>query len=306
MPYPIEAAPNRPLAAAGMVLIFAVVIGFTDNYVRVIATDGGLWQFHAIRTAMVFTLVGLAAVPLALRLRPNRPRAVALRSLLHGSAMLVYFGCLAFLPVAQVAAGLFVAPIFVLLFSRFAFGHRIGPYRIAAVAVGFLGILMVLGPEARGSLGLYSVLPVAAGALYALGNIATREWCGGESALVLTLGFFAALGLFGLVGMGLLALWPLPVAAGEAGFVTRGAVWPSGAFLFWTMVQAVGSLGGVMAAVRAYQLAEASRVAIFEYMVLPIAALWGWVLWAEVPGALAVLGMVFIFAAGAVIALRTP
>lgn len=306
MPQPTDPVPNRPLAAAGMVLIFAVLIGFTDNYVRVIASDGGLWQFHAIRTAMVFVLVGLAAVPLALRLRPRRPRAVALRSLLHGAAMLIYFGCLAFLPVAQVAAGLFVAPIFVLLFSRFAFGHHIGPYRIAAVAVGFVGILMVLGPEARGSLGLYSALPVAAGALYALGNIATREWCGGESALVLTLGFFAALGLFGLVGMGFLALWPLPVVAGEAGFVTRGAVWPSGAFLFWTLVQAVGSLAGVMAVVRAYQLAEASRVAIFEYLVLPVAALWGWFLWGEVPGALAALGMGLIFAAGAVIALRTP
>ena len=67
---------NRTLAAAGMILIYAVVIGFTDNFVRIIAAEAGLWQFHATRSAMAIALVA-AAVPLfGLRLLPRRPGAV--------------------------------------------------------------------------------------------------------------------------------------------------------------------------------------------------------------------------------------
>lgn len=299
-----DTQPNRPLAAAAMIGVYALVIGYTDNMVRVIAEDAGLWQFHAIRTAMVLCLVALIAVPLGLRLRPRNLAAVVGRSVLHGSALMVYFGSLAFLPVAQVAAGLFSAPIFVLVISRFAFGERIGPWRIGAVAVGFLGIVLVLMPGSQAPIGAASLMPVAAGALYALGNIATRRWCRRESAETLVLGFFIALGLLGLVGLAVLALLPPAGIPGTAGFLTRGWVTPTSEFWIWTFVQAAGSLIGVTAMIRGYQLAEASRVAIFEYSVLPAAALWGWIIWGEVLGAGAFVGMALIFAAGAVIALR--
>ncbi|MEM1506541.1 EamA family transporter, partial [Domibacillus sp. 8LH] len=82
-----------------------------------------------------------------LRLRPVDRRAGAARPAIHCTAMLVYFGALALLPVAQVAAGLFTAPIFVLVISRFVYGERIGPVRVLAVLTGFAGVLLVLGPE---------------------------------------------------------------------------------------------------------------------------------------------------------------
>ena len=297
-------APDRLYAAAAAILGYAVLIGFTDNYVRVIAAEGGLWQFHLMRSCMAAVMFGLAALPFGLRLKPRNLRAVVLRSLIHAAAMLIYFGCLAFLTVAQVAAGLFTAPIFVLLMSRFIFGHALGPVRIFAVALGFLGVVFVLTPGSEEPLGWASILPVAAGALYALGNLATREWCAGESAATLTLGFFLALGVAGALGLGVLALFPLPVADGADGFIARGWVWPSGTFWFWTFVQALGSMIAVGLMVRGYQLADASRVSVLEYVILPVSALWGWILWSEVVGALAVLGMAMIFAAGALIALR--
>ncbi|EEW24509.1 DMT family transporter [Rhodobacter ferrooxidans] len=295
---------DRTLAAAGMILIYALVIGFTDNYVRVIAAEAGLWQFHATRSVMAVGLLALLAWPLGLRLRPRRFGAVLARSAIHGFAMLIYFGALAFLPVAQVAAGLFTAPIFVLLISRFAYGMRIGPVRIAAVAMGFVGVILVLGPSALNGASVAAVLPVAAGALYAMGNIATRQWCAGESAETLLAGFFAMLGLLGFAGMGVLYLLPLEVPAGADGFVQRGFVWPSGTFWFWTAVQAAGSLFAVGAMIKAYQVAEASRVSVFEYMILPASALWGWLLWSEVLTPLAVTGMALIAGAGVLIALR--
>lgn len=297
-------AGDRTLAAAVAILSYASIIGFTDNYVRVIAADAGLWQFHATRSVMALVILAALAAPLGLRLRPVRWRPVIARSLIHGWAMLIYFGCLAFLPVAEVAAGLFTAPIFVLLISRFAFGHPVGPFRIAAVALGFVGVVLVLGPAAGEAVGAATVLPVAAGALYALGNIATREWCEGESAETLLAGFFATLGFFGIIGMGLLALWPVAVPEGAEGFVLRGWAPFTGAFLFWTFVQAAGSLLGVGLMIRAYQIADASRVAIFEYVILPASALWSFLIWGEVISLRAGLGMALIFLAGLIIVLR--
>lgn len=300
----MAATADRTLIAAGLILLYALAIGYTDNYVRVVAAEAGLWQFHAVRTAMALALVGVLILPLRLRLRPVKPGAVLARSTIHAVAMLIYFGCLAFLPVAQVAAGLFTAPIFVLLISRFAYGHHIGPVRIVAVAVGFLGVVLVLGPSAMRGASLAALLPVVAGALYATGNIATREWCAGESAETLLVGFFAVLGILGLIGVALLALMPLAVPEGAAGFVQRGWVWPSSSFYLWTLVQAVGSLFGVGMMIIAYQIADASRVSVFEYIILPASAMWGWLIWGEVQSLQAVIGMMLIAGAGVLIALR--
>lgn len=297
--------PDRTLAAAGLILFYATFIGFTDNYVRVIAAEAGLWQFHLIRGLIAVPLLAGVAMALGMRLRPVHLRAVIARSTVHGLGMLIYFGCLAFLPVAQVAAGLFTAPIFVLLISRFVYGHPIGPVRIVAVALGFLGVILVLGPEALGGASLAALLPVVAGAFYAMGNVATREWCGQESAATLLAGFFIALGILGAVGMAVLTLAPVAVPEGAAGFVQRGPIWPlSGAFWLWTVVQAVGSLLGVGCMIRAYQLTEASRASVFEYVILPASAIWGWIIWGEVLTPVAVLGMALITLAGVMIALR--
>jgi drug/metabolite transporter (DMT)-like permease len=295
---------DRTLAATGLICGYALMIGFTDNYVRVIAAEAGLWQFHATRTAMALVMLGVAALGFGLRLRPVNLRAVLARSAIHGASMVIYFGALAFLPVALVAAGLFTSPIFVLLISRFAYGHAIGPVRVLAVAIGFLGVLLVLGPEALQGASLAAVLPVLAGFLYALGNIATREWCGAESASTLLAGFFAALGVIGVIGMAALWLWPIEVADGAAGFVQRGPVAASETFYFWTFVQAIGSLVAVGMMIRAYQLTEASRASVLEYVILPASALWSYMLWGEVLTGLQIAGMALIVAAGSMIALR--
>ncbi len=296
---------NRTILALVLVLGYAILIGFVDNLVRPVAETTGLWQLQMIRSGMVAVLVGLAALAMGLRLRPVRWRGVVARSVVQAAALLIYFGCLGFLTVAQAAAGLFTAPIFVLLIGRLVYGHPLGPVRIAAVAVGFVGVIMVLSPGSEAPVTPAALLPIAAGALYALSNIATREWCEGESATVLMLGYFLALGLAGVVGVVVLAFLPPLDAPGAAGFVLRGWVAPGGEFLLLAAAQAIGSAIGVTAIVRAYQVAEANRVSIFEYVVLPVSAIWSFLLWDERIGWLAVLGMVLIFAAGTAIALRS-
>jgi drug/metabolite transporter (DMT)-like permease len=298
---PVNEGQDRVLLAAGLILGYAIVIGFTDNYVQVIAAEAGLWQFHATRSAMAVGLLGLAMPILGLRLKPRRWRGVAGRSLLHGFAMLIYFGALAFLPVAIVAAGLFTAPIFVLLISRLAYGQLISGLQVLAVAIGFAGVILVLGPEAMADASLAALLPVLAGAMYAMSNIATRSWCAGESAGTLLGGFFVALGVLGIIGMIALSIFPVPVADGTDGFVQRGPVWPSGRFLFWTFVQAAGSLAAVSMMIKGYQMTDAGRASVLEYVILPAAAFWGWMLWGQTLQAQAVLGMAMIVAAGMLI-----
>jgi drug/metabolite transporter (DMT)-like permease len=83
----------------------------------------------------------------------------------------------------------------------------------------------------------------------------------------------------------------------------RGPVWPSGAFLFWTFVQAAGSLVGVGMMIRAYQLTDAGRASVMEYVILPASALWSWMLWGETLSLIAWVGMALIVAAGLMIAL---
>lgn len=296
---------DQTLTAAGAIFIYALLIAYADNYVRVIAAEAGLWQFHATRSIIAIVLIAVWCRLMGRRLRPLSAVAVATRSAIHGVAMVIYFGCLAFLPVAQVAAGLFTAPIFVLLISRFAYGHHIGPVRISAVATGFVGVVLVLGPTAMTGATLAALLPIFAGALYAMGNVATREWCAGESAETLLIGFFVALGMFGALGLAILAVFSVPVPDGADGFIQRGWVYPSPVFLFWVMVQAVISVVGVGLMIKAYQIAEASRVSVFEYIILPASAFWGWMLWSELPSAQGVLGMALISAAGAAIAIRS-
>lgn len=303
---PASSAPEKPdrvMAAAGLTLIYAITIGFTDNFVRVIAEGAGLWQFHATRSVMALGILALVAWALGMRLRPKNWRAVLVRSALHAAAMMIYFGALAFLPVALVAAGLFTAPIFVLLISRFAFGAVVRLVQVLAVAIGFGGVVMVLGPQALTGASLAALLPIVAAVLYGLGNIATRQWCEGESAATLLAGFFALLGLCGVVGMAVLALFPQSVPDGTAGFILRGPVVPTMEFWLWTFVQAAGSLFGVGMAIRAYQLTYVGRASVLEYLILPASAIWGWVLWGESLGWMAVAGMGLIAVAGAMIAL---
>lgn len=289
---------NRTLVAAGAIVIYAVLIGYIDNYVRVIAEGTGLWQFQAMRSAMVLVIVAaVMALPFVPRIRVVAPGAVLARAVVQSVALFIYFGSLGFLSVAQAAAGLFTAPIFVLLIGRLVYGHRIGPWRIVAALVGFAGVVMVLSPDPA-ALGPASLVPVAGGALYALANIATREWCGRESAATLVVSYMLVMGV--LAAVVLAGLWWLAPDApqGAAGFLTRGPGIPSAEVLFWTAVQAVGSLVAVGLMVRAYQLAEASRVSVLEYVVLPFSALWAWVIWGETIGPVAAVGMAIIIASG--------
>jgi drug/metabolite transporter (DMT)-like permease len=286
---------DKPFAAAGCVLIAMTVIGFIDQFVRTIAEQSSLWTFHLLRSAMMWGIVAVWLVVARRRLRVRGWRGLLGRSAALSMALVIYFGALGFLPVAQVAAGLFTAPLWILLFQAAA-GSGIGPRRIAAVAAGFLGAMLVLSPDPA-TLSALALAPVLAGAFYALGAIATRAWCAEEGTLELAMGTFTLLGLWGLAG--------LLVMGGGDDFLTRGWVTPSGEVLWLIVLQAAGSLMAVLFLTRGYQLAEASVASVFEYSVLGTSALFGWLVWGDRLGPAGAVGLVLIAGAGIVVARRS-
>ena len=292
---------TKPALAAISVLGGMAALGLTDNFVPHISERGSLWQFHLVRSVMAFVVLGAVVAFGYGSLRAKRPVAVLGRSLFQAGAMLIYFGCLSVLPIGVVVAGLFTSPLFVVLISILFQGKTVGLFRWTAVVIGFVGALMVIRPDPS-ALDPINFLPIVAGLLYAVGAVATRAWCEGESTLTLTAGFFGMLGVFGFIGVFVVSG---EAPAGHDGFVLRSWGPLDAEMLFWFAVQAVGSLIGIGLIFRGYLLGEASHVAVFEYSLLVFASFWAWVLWDQTVPVLGLFGMVLIALAGSIIALRS-
>lgn len=288
-------------AAAALIVLAMADIALIDSWVRHVAPDIGLWQFTFMRCVMACAMLLPLVLALGWRLRPVRAWAVLLRSAAASLGMVLYFGALALMTIAQAGAGLFTAPIFVLIVSALVFGVRVGPVRIAAVALGFVGVLVVLRPWGAGVAPAAAALAVTAGLFHALGAVLTRQLCRAESTATLNMGFFLGMAVWGLLG--LVAVAMLAPEDGT-GWFSRGWVAPSGTVLAWSAAHALGSVIAIGLLIRGYQLAEASRVTVFEYSFLPLAALWTWLQFGDRPDPATLVGMALIVSAGTVIALR--
>ena len=106
------------------------------------------------------------------------------------------------MPIAEAGAGLFTSPIFVLLFSMVFFKERIGWRRIMAVVIGTMGVILVLQPG-RDGFAIYHMLPVIAGASYAMGWLDPT----GMPELAAGLMFFLWFPVFVLSGWSFAAAW---------------------------------------------------------------------------------------------------
>ena len=281
------------------------VIGLVDNFIRFVAEEGGLWQFHFMRSLISCPLLFVICLLTRRKLWPKRFWPVAIRSFLMASAIVIYFGAISIMPIAEAGAILFTSPLFLLLFSVLLFKTKIGFWRILSVLAGFTGVLLVLKPDTT-NLNIFTIVPLLAGMFYAMGQLITRHQCSNEHTETLLFGFFVGTGTLGLIGLLALAVIPIsPELSVKVPFFTTGWVEPSGRFLFWTGVQAIGSLIAVTGLIRGYQIAEPTYVAVYEYSFLIFGGLWAWVLWNEIPDAISVIGILFIAGAGIVITLRT-
>ena len=280
-----------------------LILAITDNYVRFISEDIGLWQFHLIRS-----LIAVPAMILFANLRsydfwPKNLKLVALRTAILVLAMFIYFGSLAFFPISQVAAGLFTSPIFVIIFSVLFLGERLYFSRIVAVFLGTVGIFIVLGINVL-DLSFLSFIPIASGAFYALASLALRRWCYNETATSIMLIFFLGMGIVAAIMTFLIEVNQFfEIFMISKTFLTFPLKIPAEQTFYIIIGHAIGSILGGILITAGYQKGETSFVSVFEYSFLLFATLWAYMFFAEFISSIVLFGMILIVTSGFLISL---
>jgi len=291
---------TRNLSAIGFILAGMCVLGAIDNAMILISPEISLWQFHFVRSLIAVPSLVIVGLFAGWQMRPINFWRVQARNMFLAIAMFIYFGCLGFFPIAQVAAGLFTGPMFVMIISAIWTRQPIGPIRIVAAILGFAGTMLVLRPEV-GAFGWPNLVPILAGFSYAIGNVATRQWCEGESAFAMLWSYMGIMCVLGGIVLVYLMIFP----TGLDGYLTRGWVWPSSTVWFWLWMQAIFSLIGIGMVMQAYLIGEVTYVTIFEYAMLISAGLTAYLVFGQTIPPLGLLGLTIIVGTGALIALRT-
>ena len=276
------------------------ILGTIDNFMKFIAVEISLWQFHFVRSFIAVPVIMIFGLLAGWDLRTKRLWPVLGRNMFLTGAMFVYFGCLGFFPIAAVAAGLFTAPVLVMFINAIWSRRAIGLIRLATAFVGFIGTILVLKPDV-GGLSWANLRPVSAGLMYAFGNVATRKWCEGESAVSLLWSYMFLMLIFG--GLGVVYLYFNP--GDPSNYLTRGWVWPSAGVWVWIWLQAVFSLVGIGFIMKAYLIGEVTYVSIFEYSMLIFASIAAWVLFGDLLEPLGFIGIGLIIITGILISIRS-
>jgi drug/metabolite transporter (DMT)-like permease len=220
------------------------------------------------------------------------------RGLLGFVAYTAYYLGLAALPMADTVALFFTAPLFITLVAALVFRERIGALAALALAAGFSGMLLIFNPTAS----LFdpaALLPVVGALGYALMQLAARALGRTESAAAMT--FYSNL-TFLACGLALAAVFGTG-APGQAShpsldFLTRP--WQPLPARDLLLLMACGGIAavGLSLLTYAYRVAPSSTVAPFEYSFIIWGVLWGWLIWAELPGPGAWIGILLLVGAG--------
>jgi len=285
--------------SALLAMFASAMLSFIDNFVGRVAEEAAIWQFQVVRALIAIPLLVIFGQLTGQALVPVNIPKLALRSLTVSIGLLIYFAALGVLPVAQAGAGLFSAPIWVLVFSAVFFSVRITLFQFVAIFAGFVGVLMLLQPDPV-TLRALSLLPLAAGVFYGLGMLLTPYLCSDESPVALALGIFITIGLISFFMLVYFSLFPVV----DASFLTGGWVAPSLRFIWLTFFQAAGAVIAVTCIAEAYRIGSPSYVAVFEYSFLIFASLWAFMLWGLETNFLAMLGIAVILISGAALTLR--
>ncbi|MCB1343006.1 MAG: DMT family transporter [Pseudooceanicola sp.] len=298
---------DRPGAAIVFVLVAMLAISANDVMIKQLSGGYALHQVVFFRSA-IGIVFGLALVHweggLA-RLRTRTPVLHAIRGLLVVISNMTYFAALAVLPLADVTALFFVAPLFITLLSIPFLGEKVGPLRLGAVVVGFAGVVIMQQPwaasETMGVSRWVMLLPVLAALCYAANQIMTRRLGLTTSASVLTVYIQAtfivvSLGFWLVAGDGRYAEH---TDNGSLIFLLRAWVMPASSADLWLLI-GLGLTSTVVGYClsQAYRLASAATVAPFEYSELLLAVFWGWAFFATLPGLPVWIGMGLIVASG--------
>lgn len=279
---PAPSSPNAVVFAAlwmsGALLSFmAMAVGG-----RELAAELSTFQILFFRSLVGLIVVGWLLMRGGQRQVRSPPLGLHLvRNLAHFGGQFGWFYGLAFIPLAEVFAIEFTAPIWTAIWAALLLGERITAPRLAAVGLGLTGLLIILRP------GIQSVHPAAlavlAGAVcFALTHTLTRRLALSETPLAI---------LFYMT----LIQAPLALAPSLAGWTTPSLpIWP------WILVVGLCALSAHYCMARALTLAPATVVVPMDFLRLPLIAVVGALAygepleWTVLPGAVVMLAGIWI------------
>jgi len=273
-----------------------------DMAVKALSGDYALHQVILIRSTVGMILTLALIMPLTggwHQIRTARPAMHLLRGAFIVIANMSFFTALATMPLADATAIFFVSPLILAVLSVLILGETVGPRRWLAIGVGLVGVLVIIRPGGA-SFTLVSLLPLLAAACYAANHIMTRVLGLKDSAA--TLAFYIQLTFFSVSLAVGLAIGNGRLDSGVHGpaleFLTRAWIWPPMADWGVLLLTGVGSAMGGLLISQAYRMCEAALVAPLEYVALPMAIIWGFFVFGDLPDRIAWIGITLILASG--------
>ncbi len=253
--------------------------------------DAGLKQLSAhYPPFQVASLRGAASLPLVLvwalatvgvaPLFRVRWSLHLLRGVLGVAMMAAFVYAVARMPLSTTYSIFFVAPLIITAMSVPFLGEKVGPRRWTAIAVGLIGVLVLLRPTGEGLVSLAALAVLVAALMYSVSAITVRILARTDSTQSMMVWLMAMIA----VGAGVLA-WPqwVPIRSED--------VW---------LIAGIGVAGalGQYAITEAFRMGEASLIAPLEYTALVWGVLLDLTLWGVLPDAITWLGAGIIIASG--------
>lgn len=267
------------LVAAGLFSMMTMLIKLLGSGLHVTQI---LFCRQVVMTAIVLPSI-LRHFPGSMR--TSTPGLQLIRIALALGAMLMGFTAIIHLPLADATALGFAKSFFVTIFAVYILHEHVGMRRWIAVALGFLGVVIMLKPGTD-AFTIHGIMAVAGAACAGLVMVIIRLMSRTESPTTILTWQAIGVGL----AMALPAWWYW--------------VWPSPRE--WLLLLAMGAMSylGQMANIIAYKLADASVLASLDYVRLLYAAFWGYLIFETLPGAATWIGSAIIVGASVYTILR--
>ena len=216
----------------------------------------------AVEAAFLRYVFGLALMmPVLLRVTTRLPRGRALhlcmwRGAVHGAGVMLWFFAMARIPIADVTAIGYTAPIFTTIGAAIFLHERLRAHRVVGVAAGFLGTLIILRPGFE-TIQLGALAQLAAAPFFAASFLIAKKLTDTEDPAVIV----AMLSVFCTIALipGAILQWRTP----------------TGPELFWLLMTAVFATLGHYALTKAFQAAPITVTQPVSYLQLLWAALVG-------------------------------
>lgn len=276
-------AEPRQDAVRGILLMVAAVAVFStmDALIKYMTATYSPLQVIFFRNLFAFLpllpVLGRGGIAM---LRTERLGSHLSRALIGLGAMVCFFTALGLLPLAEVVAISLSAPIFVTALAVPLLKEKVGPRRWAAVAAGFVGVLVMVRPSGALLAAPAALLPLAGAVLYALALITMRRLGATERAPTTVFYFTLSCTL--------------------ASGAVQPFVWQMPGFVDFVLLVTVGLLGGTaqLLMTQALRIAPAAVIAPFDYTALVFSIVFGYAFWGEVPDRLLLLGAAIVVASG--------